>query len=125
PTAGAGEPSANAGSMRAMPAGRDGTPRGAISQTAPAIAAATAQTGGTCCCQSAPGSDAHHSRNTSSQLTSHSAASSRNRTGTTTASSASGVTTTETTGIATALASGPATETWPKSSSAAGASPTV
>ena len=38
--------------------------------------------------------------------------------------SASGVTTTETTGIATALASGPATETWPKSSSAAGARPT-
>ena len=45
--------------------------------------------------------------------------------GSTAPSSASGVTTTETTGMATALASGPASETWPKSSSAAGASPTV
>ena len=39
--------------------------------------------------------------------------------------SASGVITTETSGIATALASGPATDICPKSSSAAGARPTV
>jgi hypothetical protein len=35
------------------------------------------------------------------------------------------VTTIETTGMASALASGPATDTWPKSSSAAGARPMV
>jgi hypothetical protein len=43
----------------------------------------------------------------------------------TAASSASGVITAETTGMASAFASGPATDTWPKSSKTAGASPAV
>ena len=125
PGGGAEAPIQNAGAISARPLARHGTPRGASIQAAPASAAITVQSGGMCCCQSAPGSVAHAPRNSSCHCTSHVESWSCASTGKSAASRASGVITAETSGIASALASGPATEIWPKSSSAAGARPMV
>jgi hypothetical protein len=91
----------------------------------PHSASSVAQSGGTCCCQSAAGNAAHHSRYASSHSTSHCARCSSASTGSTAAASASGVITPETSGMASALASGPDTDTCANRNNAAGASPTV